>query len=118
MEKIHGRPPKTLGIAMLGGFVLLCAAIGWCINSGTGTGLAATLSFLVLTGFLVGGIFAYGGLHETEDQANAITPLYSADLIGGCLGSLIATLALAPVAGLANTSYLMIPLLMLSALLI
>jgi len=62
--------------------------------------------------------FSYAGLHESHDQAGAITPLYSADLIGGCIGSLLVSLALAPLAGLVITSYLTIPVVMLSALLL
>jgi hypothetical protein len=118
LEKCSDRPGKMPGAVLLGGFILLSALIGWGMNSTTGAGLAGSLALLVLTGLLVAGIFAYSGLHGPGDQTKAITPLYAADLIGGCAGSLLASLFLAPIAGLAVTAYLMIPLLMLSALLL
>jgi spermidine synthase len=118
MEKMKPRPPKALGFALLGGFSLLCGIAGWWMNSGKGAGLPESLGLLFLTGTLVAGIFAYAGLHEPRDQIRAVTPLYSADLIGGCIGSLLASLVLAPLAGLAVASHLMIPVLMLSALLL
>ncbi len=118
VEKTYPRPPKTFGAALLFGFVVLSGSIGWSIEKGTGAGLPAISAFLFASGFLVSGIFAYSGLHERDDQTRAVTPLYSADLIGGCIGSVIATLLLAPMAGLGTASYLMVPVLMLSALLL
>jgi spermidine synthase len=118
VEKLHRRASKTIGGALLGGFVILSGVIGWSVNSGIHAGLPQSLGFLILSGFMVAGVFAYAGLHGEEDQAAAITPLYSADLIGGCIGSLLASLILAPLVGLAMASYLMIPVLMFSALLL
>jgi len=118
VEKLHRRPSKTIGGALLGGFVILSGVIGWSVNSGIHVGLPQSLGFLILSGFMVAGVFAYAGLQGEEDQAAAITPLYSADLIGGCIGSLLASLILAPIVGLAMASHLMIPLLMFSALLL
>jgi peptidoglycan/LPS O-acetylase OafA/YrhL len=118
VEKLHRRPSKTIGGALLGGFVVLSGIIGWSINSGIHVGLPESLGFLILSGFMVAGVFAYAGLHGEEDQAAAVTPLYSADLIGGCIGSLLASLILAPMMGLAMASHLMIPVLMFSALLL
>ncbi len=117
-EKIYRRAPKALGFALLGGFIVLSGFVGWWISSGRGADLPESLGCLFITGALVAGVFSYAGLHGSCDQAGAITPLYSADLIGGCIGSLLASLALAPLAGLAITSYLMIPVVMLSALLL
>jgi hypothetical protein len=116
--KTSARPAKAVGFALLGGFVVLSGLVGWSIKSGTGAGLAECMAFLVITGFLVSGIFAYSGLRESESQLNAVTSLYAADLIGGCLGSLLTSLVLAPMTGLATTSHLMVPLIMLSALLL
>jgi spermidine synthase len=118
VEKIDRNPSKLLGFALLGGFVLLSGVVGWSINAGAGAGLPVCLGYLAVTGFLVSGLFAYTSLHERRDQLGAVTPLYAADLIGGCLGSLLASLVLAPMAGMATTAHLLIPLLMLSALLL
>ncbi len=116
--KIYGRAPRSLGFALLAGFIALSGFAGWWINSGRGAGLPESLASLFVAGALVAGVFSYAGLRELRDQARAITPLYSADLIGGCIGSLLASLALAPLAGLALTSYLMIPVILLSVLLL
>jgi hypothetical protein len=118
VEKIDRNPSKLLGFALLAGFALLGGIVGWDINAGTGAGLFVCLGYLAVTGFLVSGLFAYTSLHERESQLGAITPLYAADLIGGCFGSILASLVLAPMAGMATTAHLLIPLLMLSALLL
>jgi spermidine synthase len=118
VEKISARPAKSVGFALLGGFAVLSILIGWSIQSGLGTGLAGCFGFLIITGFLVSGIFAYAALKEPDDQFTAIAPLYVADLIGGCLGSLLTSMVLAPMTGLVTSSYLMVPLIMLSALLL
>jgi CBS-domain-containing membrane protein len=46
-----------------------------------------------------------------------VAPLYAADLLGGCFGSLVASLLLVPVTGLSTTVLLVIPLLASSVLL-
>jgi hypothetical protein len=118
VEKMSARPTKFVGFALLGSFVVLSGLIGWSIKSGLGAGLSGCFGFLIMTGFLVSGIFAYAALQEPDDQFTAITPLYVADLIGGCFGSLLTSLVLAPMAGLVTASFLMVPLIMLSALLL
>ena len=118
LAKTNRAISKRLGVAMLSGFVILSVAIGLAIDYGLSMGLTETLGLLVLAGFLVAGIFAYASLHVPCDQGVAITPLYSADLIGGCLGSILASIVLAPAAGLALTAYLMVPVSMLSVLLL
>jgi len=66
------------------------------------------ISFLLtITGFLVAGIFAFVSLHGIENQEKIISPLYSADLIGGCIGSLLGSLILIPLAGM-NVTLLVI----------
>jgi len=118
IAQIRQRLSKGLGISLLFGFALLSAAIGMAINSGRNTGLMETLGMLAAAGFLVAGIFSFAGLHEASDQRKAIAPLYSADLIGGCLGSILTSLALAPIMGFALTAQLMIPMALSSILLL
>jgi spermidine synthase len=108
---------KKAGISIWLGFALLSAAVGWEINSGRSAGLWKTSGLLILTGFFVAAVLAYASLHNAADQKNVIAPIYSADLIGGCLGSLIASLMLAPLAGLAASSYWMVPVAILSVFL-
>jgi uncharacterized protein YfiM (DUF2279 family) len=116
--KIPQRRQRTMGLAMMLGFVLLSAAIGLAINAGWNSGMAQVLAFLIAAGFLVAGIFAYASLRDAYDQRTVVTPLYSSDLLGGCLGSLVASLFLAPIAGLGAAAHLMVPVAMLSALLL
>lgn len=118
VAKINRPFSKGLGFAMLSGFVLISGTIGLAINSGRGASLVETLGLLVLAGFFVAAVFAYASLRAAADQSEVIKPLYSADLIGGCLGSILTSLMLAPIAGLAVTAGLMVPTAMLSALLL
>jgi spermidine synthase len=118
MARIKHHLSHGLGIALLLGFVLLSAGIGLEINSGRNMGLIETLAFLGLSGFWVAAIFAYASLREEGDQREAISPLYSADLAGGCIASVLTSLALAPIAGLVLTTHLMIPVVLLSILLL
>jgi spermidine synthase len=116
--RMRHRISKGFGIALLVGFAGLSAVIGLEINSGGEAGLPEILGLLVLTGFFVSGVFAFAGLHAASDQGKVITPLYAADLIGGCIGSILASLVLAPLAGLAGTAYWLIPAALFSVLLL
>jgi len=81
-------------------------------------GLFRISCLLAATGFLVAGIFAYASLRKIEDQKNIISSLYSADLIGGCLGSFIGSLILIPLAGMDVTTWGMMLLAVFSILLV
>jgi len=106
------------GVALLAGFGLLdFAAIG-TVTGGAAGGLLLTAALLAATGFQVGGLFAYAGLWGVRDQKKVIGPLYAADLIGGCLGAILGSLALIPIFGLAGTLKGMILLAALALLLI
>jgi hypothetical protein len=59
---------------------------------------------------LVSGVFTYASTREIPDQKRVIGPLYAADLAGGCLGSLAASLLLVPYAGLDVAALLMVPM--------
>jgi len=111
------KPSRWYGISLLIGFCLLCAFTAMKVTMSISTGLAQTSWLLAITGFLVAGIFAYASLHEIEDQKGVVSPLYSADLIGGCLGSLLGSLILIPLAGMDVTARGML-LLAASALLL
>lgn len=109
---------KRLGVAVTLGFAFLCAITGIRISLGGSAGLVEILALLALTGFFVAAIFAFAGLHKAADQGKVVAPLYAADLLGGCIGSLVASLILVPTAGLVLTAYLIIPLALFSALLL
>lgn len=80
-------------------------------------GLSLTAALIVAAGFLVAGILAYASLYGVRNQKQVIGPLYAADLLGGCLGSLLGSL-LIPLFGLDGTVKGMIALAALSVLLI
>jgi spermidine synthase len=106
------------GISLLIGFCFLCAFTGMRVTMSISAGLVQISCLLAATGFLVAGIFAYASLHEIEDQKNVISSLYSADLIGGCLGSLLGSLILIPLAGMDITTWGMLLLAAFSILLV
>jgi hypothetical protein len=118
ISKIRIHAQKGIGIGFLLAFAALSAFIGVRIHYGMEAGLASSVLLLFAAGFLVAGIFGYASAREAEDQGKVITPLYSADLIGGCLGSVVTSLVLAPIAGLDATAYLMAPVVILAILLL
>ncbi len=106
------------GIALLAGFCILCAFIGINVLNSDSVGLLRFSSLLAATGFLVAGIFAYVSLHKIEDQKKIISPLYAADLAGGCFGSLLGSLIFIPLAGMDVTTWGILVLSVLSLLLV
>ncbi|MBU1699219.1 MAG: hypothetical protein KJ970_17965 [Candidatus Eisenbacteria bacterium] len=95
-------------------------AAGWCLVTLFGTfgivvallirqdgifSLFHTSLLIFLDGYFVAAIFAYCGMSEAEDPGALVSPLYTSDLIGGCLGSLAASLLLIPVAGMAASTW-------------
>lgn len=89
-------------LAGLSGCSLLC---GWLAASGTLLGLMPGTLLLAAIGAGVGGVFACASLAVSPDDEGGMGRLYGADLLGGCLGSLAASAALVPLAGLDVTSY-------------
>jgi len=66
-------------------------------------GLFSISAFLAITGIFVSGVFAYASFYKVNEQKLIVSPIYSADLLGGCLGSLAASLLFIPLAGLKIT---------------
>jgi spermidine synthase len=118
LTKINQPNTKLPGIMMLAGFAILSSVVGWRIQSGSSSGLLETSFLLILSGLLPSGIFAYACLRLNSDQNKAIASLYTADLLGGCLGSILACLFLIPLAGLSITAFLMAGFAIVSLLLI
>jgi predicted membrane-bound spermidine synthase len=88
------------------------------ITKNISTGLVIIACLLIITGFLVAGIFAYTSLYEIEDQKIIISPLYSADLIGGCIGSILGSLILIPLMGMNATAWGMLLISVFSLILV
>ena len=100
---IRHRQSRWWGVGLLAGFGVLGLATYRYVTGESLGGLIPTASLLAAAGFLVAGILAYAGLYGIRDQKQVIGPLYAADLIGGCLGSLLGSLVLIPFLGLDGT---------------
>jgi len=114
----RGRRARRVGAGMLALFALLCLFILFRIDAGGLAGLVPTSALLAGAGMLVAGIFGYASLRDRQDQQRAVSPLYAADLAGGCLGSILASLVLIPLFGLPATLKGVIVLAALSILLV
>lgn len=95
---------RRRGVILLAGFCFLCALTGEILTMNTSIGLVTISFLLAATGFLVAGIFAHASLNEIENQRSVVSPLYASDLIGGCVGSLLGSLILIPLAGMDMTA--------------
>jgi len=96
---------RWCGIVLLIGFCILCVFTEMQITKNISTGLVIIACLLSITGFLVASIFAYTSLYEIADQKIIISPLDSADLIGGCIGSILGSLILIPLMGMNATAW-------------
>jgi len=116
----HGGPwaRRSLGPLAIGGLALPGLAIWFRLSSGVLAGLPEAAGLLVFAGFLVSMTFAYTGLEGAQDQRIIAAPRYAADLLGGCLGSVAATLLLIPLAGMEATAGLMVPVSIAAVLLL
>jgi spermidine synthase len=102
-----GGLPRGIGIALLAGIVVLSLAVAWLPSTAAG-GLVATSMLLMGCGFLVAAVFAYASLYREPNQRAVVSPLYSADLVGGSIASLAAGLVLIPLLGLSASALLII----------
>ncbi len=115
---IRHKRSRWWGVGLLAGFGILGIATIRYVTGESPGGLIPTAALLAAAGFLVAGILAYAGLYRIRDQKQVIAPLYAADLIGGCLGSLLGSLVLIPFLGLDGAIKGMVVLAAFSVLLI
>jgi spermidine synthase len=95
---------RLWGGVLLLAFCVLCGFVCGRLYSGHAAGLAETGSILTATGFLVAGVFVCASRYDLPDQGKAVSPLYAADLFGGCIAALLAGLFAIPSAGLLTTT--------------
>jgi spermidine synthase len=100
----RGRTPHGFGHVLVIGMILLCLMTGAGIRYASLGGWAGTAGLLLATGFLVAAVFTYASVMGVGDQRRVVAPLYAADLIGGSLGSVAASLVLIPLAGMTATT--------------
>ncbi len=99
----NGRLAGALGVTALAALGLACAAV---LRAGGGGGLAGSAALLGACGFLVAAAVAFALLRGDADGGTVIGPVYAADLLGGCVGSLVAGLLAIPMLGLPATAAL------------
>ncbi len=112
---ISGNVRKQTGRCLLTGFALLCLMFQKILPHEAGGKIFLLSLFLFLTAFLLSAVFAWTGLSDTGAQQNLISPLYAADLLGACLGSMIGSLFLIPFLGMMPTAAFMAVLLLAAA---
>jgi spermidine synthase len=100
-------PGRGVGAALLIALAALGFLSGARISRGVVGGLLSSGVHLILAGLVVGAVFAFASLYRVKDQRAAVSPLYAADVLGGCIGSLVATLVLVPLLGLPASALLM-----------
>jgi hypothetical protein len=71
-------------------------------------GIFVASAFLFAGGFLVSGVLALESFCMGSNQQKVISPLYGADLAGGCAGSVAGSLFFIPFLGMMFTAALMI----------
>jgi spermidine synthase len=108
MKRAGEREQRWWGPAILGGFFLLTSGMAALIGGSVSLGLWGTALLLVASGFFVAAVFAQASLYRVGNQDSVIAPLYGADLLGGCLASLLAGLVLVPLLGLDVSACLML----------
>ena len=88
-----------VGFTLLIGFSLLNLIIYYFVKIELMYSLLIIFTAILIDGMFVAGIFAFTSLYKIANQQIVIKHLYTADLIGGSLGSFIASLLLIPVYG-------------------
>jgi spermidine synthase len=96
----HGalRVARMSRVTLLG-FAVLSLLIAWRVSAGGMAGMLGSGAALFACGAMVAAVFGLAGLAAGSDGPG-VGALYSADLAGGCVGSLVASLWLIPLAGL------------------
>lgn len=91
------RPAAVFFVAMLLGLEL---TVLWMFGADTMTGWFSIGCLLFISGVSIAGIFSISGICGVSDRKRVVSPLYASDLVGGCLGSLVASLVMIPLFGM------------------
>ncbi|OQY60317.1 MAG: hypothetical protein B6245_02070 [Desulfobacteraceae bacterium 4572_88] len=110
--------PPWMGRGLLIGFGALNLLFIGLLTYGYPSGIDTASLLLFAAGFLVSGVFAFASLSGVKYQKSVISPLYAADLLGGCLGAVIGSLVLIPFFGMETSAILMAMLSLAAVLLI
>ncbi len=99
-----GRRNGWWGAIILGGLGLLNLLVYYGVKFDLLGGLAIASVILALDGAFVAGVFAFESLRGIDARTGFMSWLYSADLIGGCIGTVAASLFLIPIFGIPVTT--------------
>jgi spermidine synthase len=106
------QPGRRTGFVILAGLTLLAVSTAWVTAAGLETGLSVALGLVLAAGTLTAALLGYASRYRLPREQPLVGPLFAADLLGGSLGSVAATLLLIPLWGLPATSAaLLIPIL-------
>ena len=93
---------RPSGRLVLGAMVVLDLGTTGLLHLGWAEGLMITGALLFAGGMGTASLFAWASRHAGADPRRVIAPLYAADLLGGCLGALLAVIVLVPSLGLSG----------------
>ena len=88
------------------GFSALGLFFAGALNLGYAGSLMGVSVQMFVAGFLVSGVLAFASLSGVRGQVPLVSPLYAADLLGGCAGSLLGSLLLIPFFGMVEAAIL------------
>jgi spermidine synthase len=114
------RDPRGIrlrGTGLLLGFVAIGGGLALSYGTGREAGLPEAVTVLLMSGGLVAAVFAHAA-HAGGYARGDVGPLYAADLAGGSMGAVLGSLFLVPLAGLAWTAFLTVPLALACLLLV
>ncbi len=95
---------RGVGWGLIAGLAAVAIPPALALHTESAISFPVTAGLLFGSGALVAGLFAYASLKDRPDQRRMVSPLYAADLVGGCVGSLVGALFLIPVAGFAGAA--------------
>ncbi len=108
---------RRFGVLALFVCVICFTILGIMIIGSNNVWLFSVIGFII-SGFYVGIAFAFASINWIENQSILVSPLYAADLIGGCIGVVLASLIFVPTIGLLTTLFIMAGLVLASSILI
>ncbi|MFH1197933.1 MAG: hypothetical protein V1720_19685 [bacterium] len=96
----NSKTKKWIGVSIVFGLSLVSLLYYLLISNSVSLELVGSSLFLILSGFFVSGVFAYASIENIVDQTKVVAPLYSADVLGGAVASVVVMLLLIPAMGI------------------
>jgi spermidine synthase len=96
---VLGGDGRYFGRRLVLGLTALNLGLALLLYFNPGFGIFSCSFFLFASGYFVAGVFGYASLAGVEDQKGLVSPLYAADLMGGCAASILGGIALIPFLG-------------------